>query len=377
METSIDLKIGLSAEDKLKMKEDILNIVKPSLKPAGTDTSTNILNFEEDKGVYVATDNGGWYYWNGSAYVYGGVFQATEVADKSVTEEKLSIEVQKKLNNGTIIVPKGKSYSEGEAIALLNFDGWNQHTFNIIAPYLKEKNIPFTLFFTGYNRATGINVNDLKNYMQEMGENFEFGLYTGQPPYAFQGTNNFAEQFSQLKECYDGIVDYGLPKPNVCAYAGGLSTKLTEYICQNAFGLKIGRSTENSKIVNEVTTNFTIPCSTYGDDGYYTITVVDSIVNNKQHRALMTHNILSDSVTDTSYNMRESYLKAWIDKLFTAVNNGTLKCMTFSQYYLYTILPHTANIGQHALVWENDNRQHEYIYLENGWIELTNYQSYK
>ena len=92
----------------------------------------------------------------------------------------------------------------------------------------------------------------------------------------------------------------------------------------------------------------------------------------------MTHNILNGTdITDTSYNMRESYLKAWIDKIAEKVNDGSLKCMTFYEYYLYTILPHSSSIGQHALVWENDNRQHEYVYTENGWVELTYFQSYK
>lgn len=104
-ELEVELKIGLSDEDKQKMADEIYDKVNDEtqreldkmhetiqsfgqLRPAGTDTSTNILNFKQDKGVYVAIDNGYWYYWNGSAYVYGGVYQATEVADKSVTPEK-------------------------------------------------------------------------------------------------------------------------------------------------------------------------------------------------------------------------------------------------------------------------------------------------
>ena len=304
--------------------------------------------------------------------------------DENIVEEKhLSLELQEKINrtnteNDALLIPKGTSYSEGEAILLLNFDGWNQNTFNVIAPYLKEKGIPFTLFFTGYDKGTGINPNDLIIYAKEMGKKFEMAMYTGQPSSTMSGTNNFKEQMAQIKASYDGIVNYGLPKPKVCSYAGGIKTELTEFICQNVFGQKIGRTTENSKIINPVTTTFSIPCSGYGDDNTYTISVVDSIVNNKQHRAVMTHNILNDSdITDTSYNMRESYLKAWIDKIALEVSKGTLKCMTFYEYYLYTILPHSSSIGQHALVWENDNRQHEYVYTENGWVELSNFQSYK
>ena len=50
-----------------KLDDNVLSLIG-SLKPSGTDTSTNILAFTSNKGIYVATDNGYWYYWNGSAY---------------------------------------------------------------------------------------------------------------------------------------------------------------------------------------------------------------------------------------------------------------------------------------------------------------------
>lgn len=61
-----------------------------NLKLSGVDTSTNILAFTEDKGIYVGTDTGHWYYWNGAQYVDGGLYQATEIAEKSINIEKLS-----------------------------------------------------------------------------------------------------------------------------------------------------------------------------------------------------------------------------------------------------------------------------------------------
>ena len=319
---------------------------------------------------------------NIAPYGKNGVKDLT-LPSEIVKEHNLSQALKDKINvinseNSTLLIPKNTSYSEGEAILLLNFDGWTQNTFNVMAPYIKEKGIPFTLFFTGYDREPGVNPNDLRNYMKEMGNKFELAMYTGHPSSTMYGTTNFKEQLAQIKTSYDGIVNYGLPKPKVCSYSGGVRSELTEYLCQNVFGQKIGRTTENSHIVNPVTTAFSIPCSGYGDDGYWPITTVDSTVANKRHIAVMTHNILNGAdITDPSYNMRESYLKAWIDKIALEVSKGTLKCMTFYEYYLYTILPHTSSIGQHALVWENDNRQHEYIYTENGWIELTDFQSYK
>lgn len=42
-------------------------------------------------GIYVVTADGNWYYWSGSAWVSGGVYQATSIADDSITRQKLSI----------------------------------------------------------------------------------------------------------------------------------------------------------------------------------------------------------------------------------------------------------------------------------------------
>ena len=60
-----------------KLDDNVLSLIG-SLKPSGTDTSTNILAFTSNKGIYVATDNGHWYYWNGVKYVDGGIYQSSE-----------------------------------------------------------------------------------------------------------------------------------------------------------------------------------------------------------------------------------------------------------------------------------------------------------
>lgn len=44
--------------------------------PNYVGTSTTILSLQSDHGVAVGTDTGHWYYWNGSNYVDGGVYQA-------------------------------------------------------------------------------------------------------------------------------------------------------------------------------------------------------------------------------------------------------------------------------------------------------------
>ncbi len=58
--------------------------------PNGTDTSTNILAYTEDKGIYVGTDTGHWYYWNGSTYADGGIYQAPSIPDGTIVASMLA-----------------------------------------------------------------------------------------------------------------------------------------------------------------------------------------------------------------------------------------------------------------------------------------------
>lgn len=60
--------------DMNKLGDDVKsllnNITNQRIK---TDTSAHILAFTYDRGIYVATDNGHWYYWNGTQYVDSGM----------------------------------------------------------------------------------------------------------------------------------------------------------------------------------------------------------------------------------------------------------------------------------------------------------------
>jgi len=44
-------------------------------------------------GAYVVTADGKWYFWNGSAWIAGGIYQATVIADGSITKQKVSSEI--------------------------------------------------------------------------------------------------------------------------------------------------------------------------------------------------------------------------------------------------------------------------------------------
>lgn len=73
----------LSGSELARLDNAIINY-------SGTDTSTNILAFTNDKGIYIGTDTGHWYYWNGNQYADGGVYQATEIEENSISIDKIN-----------------------------------------------------------------------------------------------------------------------------------------------------------------------------------------------------------------------------------------------------------------------------------------------
>ena len=103
--------------------------------PNYVGTSSTILALTSDHGVAVATDTGHWYYWNGSAYADGGVYQTSEdiellkdnlISDISLVRyEQISTTIN--ANNyferliGEINVESGKKYyatlmADGDAL---------------------------------------------------------------------------------------------------------------------------------------------------------------------------------------------------------------------------------------------------------------------
>ena len=62
--------------DKNKLDDGVNSLLNSinELYPSGTDTSTNILTYTSNKGIYIGTDTGNWYYWDGTHYVSGGSY---------------------------------------------------------------------------------------------------------------------------------------------------------------------------------------------------------------------------------------------------------------------------------------------------------------
>lgn len=62
--------------DRLKLDDSINDLLNSiiELKPSGVDTSSNILAFTTNKGIYIGSDTGKWYYWSDTQYFEGGNF---------------------------------------------------------------------------------------------------------------------------------------------------------------------------------------------------------------------------------------------------------------------------------------------------------------
>lgn len=104
-----------------------------NLEPSGTDLANNILAFTENKGIYVATDTGGWYYWKQdvSKYVYGGVFQSTEIADNSITPKKTTFIEDNILYENKLVEVSYTGDWQSHVLTITNFTPNEKYTFYV------------------------------------------------------------------------------------------------------------------------------------------------------------------------------------------------------------------------------------------------------
>jgi hypothetical protein len=89
--------------DKSYVDTKIANILDGSPKGAyATLTDLQVAYPTGTEGVYVVAEDGKWYYWNGSAWTAGGVYQGTVLPDESVTTEKIKYVDVKKINRNIL-----------------------------------------------------------------------------------------------------------------------------------------------------------------------------------------------------------------------------------------------------------------------------------
>lgn len=259
-------------------------------------------------------------------------------------------------------------------VIVLTFDGTahDENSYNLIFPYLKEKDIPFTVFCSGSDDNNVIaRYHNIKNYGGEV------QFYNGQPATTYEGTTNYIEQYTQFKQNYDNFIKMGLEKPKFCAYAGGRHTSITENIAKQ-FGFKWCRTTKNdTKSVIEYSKNdtlYNLPAFMYTNAtaGASTYSPVNkSDISYKIGRIVVFHSILSETITDVAYNISWENFKNLVDNWYTQKVNGVIEIMSMSEFYKAIKFPN-AVLGQKYYKTEPiDNKQHCYIYTNDGFREIT------
>lgn len=141
--TAQESEITTTQSEGDKLVDEIVGYVDGS--PRGVYASLSALQSafpSGAQGVYVCTDNGHWYYWNGSAWADGGVYQATKIADGSVTPNKTNFcKYVNVLNPSEFIIGKDLNGSIGKidsifdspdkAIsAIINVSGYSKISYN-------------------------------------------------------------------------------------------------------------------------------------------------------------------------------------------------------------------------------------------------------
>ncbi len=109
--------------------------------------------------IYVVSSDGNWYYWNGSAWLPGGIYQSTVLADKSVNMDKLAYtSLFKNLFDKTAItVGSYIDHTTGQAVPITG--GYNASNFIPLTPgktYTKNKVNQFAFYDEAKKYVSGL-----------------------------------------------------------------------------------------------------------------------------------------------------------------------------------------------------------------------------
>lgn len=118
--------------------------------------------------IYVVTADGKWYYWNGSEWVAGGIYQAIELAEKSITEKELAdtVNVSENLVNPYKIT-QGKYVNASNGVI---YDGISSTGLNVITEMLDVT--PDEKYYLNlYHNCAGYDSNGIFVYNFSVGTN--------------------------------------------------------------------------------------------------------------------------------------------------------------------------------------------------------------
>jgi lysophospholipase L1-like esterase len=157
---SIDKSLNSKA-DFDEMQKKIQNIVSGS--PKGTYANLSELKSAKptgEQGIFITSDNGHWNYWNGSTWISGGLFQGKDVADNSISKNKLGFlsfsSNSANLFNKSLIKTGGFYRSDG---TFENNSNWGYAKISVEAGrvYTINKTVWHIAFFSENTYISGMN----------------------------------------------------------------------------------------------------------------------------------------------------------------------------------------------------------------------------
>ena len=172
--------------------------------------------------IYITSDNGYWNYWDGSDWIAGGVYQATQIQpnsidfdkykDGSIIESKLNTDCRKMLNKGNyqifggvtkVTELDGYRYKVSiSAITILTYEG-KKYTFNAVDDLIVEPLQTITAKVFGMEEG----IYNLTTDTQSTRDIIIFGNYYGKTTGFFEKANNYF-----TKDQYKKLITF----PNVC-----------------------------------------------------------------------------------------------------------------------------------------------------------------
>lgn len=203
--------------DDKASKQDVNDRVAQIVSGSPKDTYSSLSALEAakptgDTGVYLTTDNGHWYWWNGSVWVDGGVYQAADlpISEKSITRNLFDKDA----------VIEGKQVLAGGNIV--------NYANSAITPYIDVEGLP-TLYFSGLPTYIATVGNRYGKFYDA--NNSPLGADVLIPTSATTGTVSvpsgakyFVLSIYQLKTSSE-VVDYGI----IQIESGGIQTPYVAY----------------------------------------------------------------------------------------------------------------------------------------------------
>lgn len=158
--------------------------------PNYVGTSTAILGLTSDNGVAVATDTGHWYYWDGSSYADGGVYQATQLGNASVTPLQ------------TTFYKAGKNLFNKNDSTIINgkYLGWGNGYENANAAYFISEYIPIEYgkaYVANHNLYSYVYYNANKEIVKAFTTSYTKGDLFNQTGYSNVVYMRFSAEISQ------------------------------------------------------------------------------------------------------------------------------------------------------------------------------------